>query len=108
MKTRRRASFGVALAALILTLSLAPACGPVRGQVGVAVTTAPPATRVEVIGTAPGPDYIWIDGHWGWQGGEYIWVGGRWDRRPHANAKWVPGHWKHGRRGWIWSEGHWR
>jgi hypothetical protein len=97
------------LAATVLGLAIAPACiVPEGGAVGVTVSTPPPAARVEVISTSPGPDYVWIGGHWGWHGTEYVWVDGRWDRPPKPRSKWVPGKWKHTNRGWVWKEGHWK
>jgi hypothetical protein len=57
--------------------------------------------------TAPGPEYVWIEGYWGWHG-RWIWEPGRWAVRPHPNARWEAGHWEHGHRGYYWREGHWR
>ena len=108
MSSQRRATVGAVLFGLALALAVTSACVPESASVGVAVTTPPPAARVEVIGTAPGPEYVWIGGHWGWQGSEYVWMDGRWDRGPHAKAKWVPGHWKNTKRGWVWTDGHWK
>jgi hypothetical protein len=28
----------------------------------------PPAPRYRVIGVAPGPGYVWVNGYWGWRG----------------------------------------
>jgi hypothetical protein len=69
---------------------------------------APPPAEVEVIGVAPGPDYVWIGGHHEWRGSAYVWVGGRWAARPHRRARWVAGHWRHTREGWYWVDGHWK
>ncbi len=69
---------------------------------------APPPARVEVIGTAPGPQYVWIGGHHEWRGSAYVWVGGRWAARPHRRARWVAGHWRHTREGWYWVDGRWK
>ena len=41
---------------------------------------APPPLPAEVIPVAPGPDYYWIPGYWGWNGG-WIWIGGSWGFR---------------------------
>jgi len=56
---------GMALAlAVVLTAGLLSACavgvGPAPGEVY--VSAAPPAAEIEVAGTAPGPDYVWIHG----------------------------------------------
>ncbi len=74
----------------------------------VMVVRAPPPTRAEVIGVAPGPGHVWIGGHWRWTGNDYDWVPGRWAALEGGNRRWVPGHWVHARRGWYWVEGHWR
>jgi hypothetical protein len=37
----------------------------------------PPPTPEEVIPVAPGPDYYWTPGYWGWNAG-WVWVGGSW------------------------------
>jgi hypothetical protein len=41
---------------------------------------APPPVPDQVIPVAPGPDYYWIPGYWGWNSG-WIWIGGRWGFR---------------------------
>ncbi len=41
---------------------------------------APPPPRYEVVGVAPGPGYIWINGYWAGNPGHYRWVRGRWSR----------------------------
>jgi hypothetical protein len=38
------------------------------------VLVAPPAPRVEVIGVAPSPGYVWVAGYWSWVGGRHEWV----------------------------------
>jgi hypothetical protein len=108
MNPQRSSTVAAVVAALALGLLATTACVPDSASVGVTVSTPPPVARVEVIGTAPGPEYVWIGGHWRWQGTEYVWVDGRWDRGPNPRAKWVPGHWKQTKRGWVWKEGHWK
>ena len=72
------------------------------------VRTAPPVYQTEVIGVAPGPEFVWVPGYHRWEGERYVWVAGRWDRPPHPRAKWVAGRWRHDRNGWFWVEGRWR
>jgi hypothetical protein len=72
-----------------------------------AITEAPPAPQVEVVGAAPGRDYVWMPGVWQWHGG-WVWVSGRWVIAPRLEAVWVPGHWTHRRQGWTWIHGYWR
>jgi hypothetical protein len=64
--------------------------------------------QVEVVGTAPGPDFVWIRGYHVWNGNAYHWQSGRWERRPHSNASWVDGKWNHTSKGWYWRDGHWK
>ncbi len=43
----------------------------------------PPPPQTEVVPVAPGPDYYWAPGYWGWDNG-WIWIGGCW--RPWGSA----------------------
>ena len=69
---------------------------------------APPAPQVEVQGTAPSPDYLWVPGYWDWNGHDYVWVSGKWTQLPAPQATWVPGHWEQTAGGWMWISGYWR
>lgn len=96
-------------AAGMLALLATAGCGPGFAPAGIdVVVRRPPPNRVEVRAPAPGPGYIWIQGHQAWQGGDYVWVGGRWDSPPRPRAHWVAGHWAHARGGWYWIEGRWQ
>lgn len=95
----------ILLASLCLFFPLT-SCVPVVGG-ALVVTTEPPPARVEVIGVAPGPGYIWIEGHWAWQSSDFVWVTGRWERRPHDGARWNAGRWRKHSNGWVWIEGSW-
>jgi len=55
-----------------------PSPAPVVGTAPADQTPPPPP--VEVITVAPGPDYYWTPGYWGWNGG-WIWIGGGWGLR---------------------------
>jgi len=91
-----------------LVLTLAPSCVVYRDRPeAVVVQEAPPPPQAEVVPVSPGPDYVWIDGYWAWNG-RWVWTPGRWKIRPHLRAVWAPGHWIHGRHGWVWAPGHWR
>jgi len=74
----------------------------------VAAPMAPPAPQVEVVPVAPGPDYYWVPGYWGWNGTVWVWMGGAWTPRPWHGAVWVGGHWGRHGRGYVWIGGHWR
>jgi hypothetical protein len=73
---------------------------------GPAVIAAPPPQRAEVIGVAPYPGYVWIDGYWNWTGHRHEWVGGHWDA-PRPGYRWVPRRWSHDRDGWRLHGGRW-
>ena len=70
--------------------------------------TPPPPLRAEVVGVAPGPGYVWINGYWGWRGNAYTWVHGYYARPPHRGARWVEPHWDRDRGRYRFREGHWR
>jgi hypothetical protein len=73
----------------------------------VVVSEEPPPPKREVIGMAPGPSHVWIEGRWVFTNGRYVWIRGHWEARPRELAAWVPGHWEHIPRGWVWRPGHW-
>jgi len=81
--------------ALILGLSLAGSVmlAPVvaSAAVGIDITVAPPAPRVEVVPPSR-PGFVWAPGFWEWRGGAHVWV---------------PGHWMGERRGWHWAPDRW-
>src|SRR5581483_2184509 len=51
--------------------------------------TPPPPVRAEVVGVAPGPGYVWVNGYWGWRGNAYAWVPGYYAHPPRPHAVWV-------------------
>jgi hypothetical protein len=70
------------------------------------VMVAPPPPRIEAIGTAPVPGYVWIDGYWSWVGSRHEWVPGRWSPgRP--GHHWVAHTWVRAGDGWRMRPGHW-
>ncbi|MFI5235890.1 MAG: hypothetical protein ACHQXA_09280 [Gemmatimonadales bacterium] len=80
--------------------------GPPAGVV-VAVRRPPP-DRIEIINARPGPEFVWIRGHWNWAGGDYAWAGGRWERPIRGGRRYEQGRWRHYRGGYVWVEGGWR
>ncbi len=62
----------------------------------------------EVIGVAPGPGYVWINGYWAWRGNSYTWVPGYYARPPRRGAVWVAPRWEHQGGRYRFHEGHWR
>ncbi len=97
---------GLRITMLVAALSLANGCAAyVRPGGGVVfVARRPPEARVEVISASPGPDQVWIGGHWGWRGADYEWIPGRWERPASPGLHWEAGHWEHESRGWYWIE----
>lgn len=73
----------------------------------VVVAREPPPDEAEQSGPAPGTEYVWIRGHWIWNGAEWRWRRGHWEVR-RAGFEWIPGHWRRRADGWVWVEGHWR
>ena len=71
------------------------------------VSEPPPPAPSDPVVVAPGPDYVWIDGEWLWNGG-WVWVGGHWGYPPYPHAVWVHGYWNHGTYGWRRTPGRWR
>ena len=69
--------------------------------------TPPPPPPAETPPPTPGPDYVWVDGDWVWNGG-WVWVGGHWVYPPFPGAFWYHGAWIHGWGGFHRRPGHWR
>jgi hypothetical protein len=69
--------------------------------------TPPPPPISETAPPTPGPDYVWIDGDWVWNGG-WVWVGGHWALPPFAGAFWYHGRWLRGWHGYYRGRGYWR
>jgi hypothetical protein len=80
------------------------------GGVGVSyyASTPPPPLRVETFGPAPGPDFLWVSGHWGWNNGAYMWTPGRWEHRPRAHAVWVIPRWERRSGRYEFHPGYWK
>jgi hypothetical protein len=74
----------------------------------VVVTKAPPAPLYEALPVAPGPDYVWIGGHWHWNGGRWVWHRGYYSRPPHRGAVWVAPRYEARTEGSVFIGGYWR
>jgi len=97
---RRIAAVG--LFALIGIITLLSGCAPA------VIAVRPPEPRVEVYGTPPYADAVWVPGYWAHRRGHWDWVPGHWASPPRPRSVWVPGHWEERRRGWVWVPGHWQ
>ena len=74
----------------------------------VEVPEAPQPVIVETAPVSPGPDYVWIDGYWHWEGHHYIWNRGHWDRPPSRYHVWVRPSYVRIEHGYRYTPGHWR
>lgn len=104
-------SWKIALVGITLATAPLVACAsaPSRRERVVYVDEGPPPPRREVIIERPGPEYVYIRGHWIYgRNGGYAWVPGRWIRPEGRRHRWVEGRWVHDRHGWYYIEGHWR
>jgi hypothetical protein len=73
---------------------------------GPVIRSEPPPERVEYAPPSPGPDFVWIRGHWDWHRERWEWKPGRWERPAQRGSVWVPGRWIPRDGGWVWAEGH--
>jgi hypothetical protein len=102
--TLRNLLTAAAVAGLAACVPLAP-----PGALYIGARFGPPAPRVEVIGVAPGPGFVFLRGYYRWYDGAYLWVPGRWERPPYERAMWVPGRWRqYPNQGWYWTDGRWQ
>lgn len=99
---RRALLFTVILSGLCL-----PGCVAAPGYAYYA-PVAPPPVRVEAVGVAPGPGFVWINGYWGFEGGRHVWIAGRWERPPRGRSAWVAGRWDRQGSRWAYRPGRWR
>jgi hypothetical protein len=67
----------------------------------------PPEDAAEVVAVTPGPNQVYLAGHWEWDGNRYVWAQSHYARRPHPHAVWLEGHWQSSQNGWFWQKGHW-
>jgi hypothetical protein len=92
---------------ILATSALTVACS--GGYASAYVMPAPPPPRVAgVVGYAPGPGYVWVDGFWDLRGSRWNWVDGRWARPPRGRTAWVADRWERHGNHWRYNRGHWR
>ena len=65
-----------------------------RGDVSFGINVGmPPQPVVEYVPVAV-PGYVWVPGHWAWNGHRHFWNSGAWQRVPPGYGH-VAGHWRH-------------
>jgi hypothetical protein len=105
MTTRRilaKALFGAALAATVGSIAAAQPMPPYPPG-----WQPMPPPRYEPVPPPPGAAYVWVPGHWRWNGYRYIWVGGRYVVRQTGWHRWVDGRWVIINGRWTWIPAHW-
>ncbi len=98
-----RCFIGVVMTVVLAACAMAP---DQRHAAGGVVMVAPPTARVEIVGTAPVPGYIWMSGYWAWVGDRHEWVAGHW-AAPRPGRHWVGHQWVRQGDGWRLRPGHW-
>jgi hypothetical protein len=56
---------------------------------------------------APGDNYQWTPGYWGYASEGYYWVPGAWVMAPFVGALWTPGYWGWDNNRYDWHHGYW-
>jgi hypothetical protein len=56
---------------------------------------------------APGDNYMWTPGYWGYADVGYYWVPGVWINPPYYGALWTPGYWGFYNAKYRWHPGYW-
>ena len=110
MLTRRflaKSLLNAGAAALVLGLGASRAGAQVPPPYPPYYRPVPPLRR-EVIPMAPGTAYVWLPGHWVWNGAAYRWRRGHYVLRRRGWHHWVDGHWALRAGRWVWVPAHWR
>jgi hypothetical protein len=80
-----------------------------RDDAGRYAHRAPPPDRSESPSPQPGPNYVWVPGHWSWDGNDFQWHSGEWTTPPTGYHQWMPGRWQQtGANNWVYVEGQWQ
>ena len=67
----------------------------------------PPALPDYEQPAAPGDDYLWTPGYWGYASSGYYWVPGVWAQAPYEGALWTPGYWGWAHNHYGFYRGYW-
>ncbi len=105
---RSATALALAIPALLV---MAPTIAQAQVSVGldIRIGYAPPPIPVFAQPPLPGPDYIWIPGHWAWSDwvDDYYWVQGYWELPPELGLLWTPAWWGWDRGGYRYHDGYW-
>jgi len=96
-----------ALLACVLLASMVMASCAAHGYYAYRVPPPPPPVA-GVVGYAPGPGYVWVDGFHDLRGARWMWAPGNWIRPPRPHSVWVRSYWEPYGRGYRFHRGHWR
>jgi hypothetical protein len=96
-----------ALRNLVLGAAIVAAPAASFGQIGVAISIAPPALPVYAQPVIPGEGYIWTPGYWAHGPVGYFWVPGVWVQPPTVGYLWTPAYWGWGNGGYLFHGGYW-
>lgn len=115
MTTRRMLS-RLLVGALIAAPSLALAPGAARAQpmpppggppLPPGFRPVPPPRFEPPPPPPPGAAFVWVPGHWHWNGDRYLWIRGHYIRRRPGWHHWRDGHWALINGAWRWVPGGW-
>ena len=97
----------VVIRSLLFAVLLIVLSGASFAQIGISVSSGPPALPVYEQPFCPEDGYIWTPGYWAWDGGDYYWVPGTWVEAPEVGFLWTPGYWGWGDNAFFFHEGYW-
>ncbi|HEV7509813.1 MAG TPA: hypothetical protein VGS07_33380 [Thermoanaerobaculia bacterium] len=110
MNAKKSFALTIALTVLVSALAFSSVASAARIGVSIRVNAPPPVLRQEVVVARPGPDFVWVRGHYDWVGGPrgYVWLPGAWVRPPHARAVWVAPRYERRGRHHFYARGYWK
>jgi len=104
-----------AVAALMTALPamaiVAPTAAHAQFSIGLDIRVGypPPPLPIYEQPPLPGPDYLWVPGHWAWSDwvDDYYWVAGYWDQPPEPELLWTPAWWGWDYGAYRFHDGYW-
>jgi hypothetical protein len=94
LTARGAAALAIAIPALVV---MVPTTAHAQFSLGldIRIGYAPPPMPVYEQPPLPGPDYIWVPGHWAWSDDDddYFWAPGYWELPPEPGLLWTPAWW---------------